>query len=238
MTARRDICEEDGFSMIEVVAAAAIAVVTVLAISSTLVKGMFNSAGHQRQAAAFVIAQREVENVRAIVARYGFDALAMSSQPGSPTSVTLPVNPDNPNDFITGSGTSSAAFRIMESFHDTTRGVATGTPANGERLCVGGTLPCLTAGQVAPLSTNQTSGAVSATVYRYVTRRTEPVCATAGACDGDSRRVIIAVVPTTSGTGELQAKKPVYATVTISNPVPSDEPATPGAGLRIGVNIG
>jgi hypothetical protein len=46
------------------------------------------------------------------------------------------------------------------------------------------------------------------------------------------------VVPTTSGTGELQAKKPVYATVTISNPVPSDEPTTPGAGLRIGVNIG
>ena len=105
-----------------------ISIVALLAVAAMLSKGLFNSSAHQRQAAALAIAQREIEDVRKIVARYGFDALAMTAQPSAPPAGTLPVNPDNPDWFVTGHGTASAAFKVMESFHDTTRGVAAGTP--------------------------------------------------------------------------------------------------------------
>jgi len=238
MSARTSHRGEDGFTLIEVVMAASLAIITVLAIGGTLSKSVFNSIGHQRQAATLSIAQREVEQMRQTVATYGFDALAMSGQPGAPTAGALASNPSNPDDFVTGHGTPSVAYKIMENFHSTGGGVATGTPASGEPLIVGGTVTYPTTGRVTPVTTNVTSGRVAATVYRYVTRRTE-ACATAGGCDGDSRRVVIAVVPTdSSADSELQTKKPFYFTAVINNPVPQDAQAQSGAGLRIGVNIG
>jgi type II secretory pathway pseudopilin PulG len=236
MSARAESRSEDGFTLIEVVMAAALAIITVLAIGGTLSKSVFNSLGHQRQAATLAIAQREVEQIRQTVATYGFDALAMSAQPGSPSAGALATNPGNPDDFVTGSG-STRTFKIMENFHDTSGGVAIGTPSAGEQLIVGGTSSYPTAGRVTPVSTNVTSGSVTATVHRYVTQRIE-ACATAGSCDGDSRRVVIAVVPTDNATTELQTRKPFYFTAVINNPVPLDAQSQSGAGLRIGVNIG
>jgi hypothetical protein len=233
---RAAIAGEGGFSVAEIVIAAAVAIVALLAVAAMLSKGLFNSMGHQRQAAGLTIAQREIEDVRDIVARYGFDALAMASSPGTPPGGTLPANPDDPDAFVTNYGTPSVAFKVMESFHDTTRGVAGGTPADGEPLIIGGTAGYPVAGRVDPVST-ATSGGVTATVHRYVTMRTE-TCLTAGACDGDSRRVVVAVVQQAAGTTELQTRKPVYLTTVIDNPVPKDAAQQPGSGLRIGVNIG
>jgi hypothetical protein len=232
MTARPDVRSQDGFTLIEVVIAAALSIVIVLAIGSTLGKGALNSLGHQRQAAMLTIAQREIENVNQVVAQYGFDALAMSASPGTPTPGALAQNPSDPDDLLNGS-----AYRIMENFHDTTVGVAANTPSAGEPLIVGGTGTYPVAGRLAPTTTGVTSGSVTATVYRYVTRRTE-ACTTASACDGDSRRVVIAVLPTNNPTSELQTSKPFWMTTVVNNPVPQDEPGSPAAGLRIGVNIG
>jgi type II secretory pathway pseudopilin PulG len=235
MSARTRSSAEDGFTLVEVVIAATLSIIAVLAIGGTLSKSVFNSLGHQRQAATLAIAQREVEQIRQIVATYGFDGLALSAQPGSPTAGALASNPDNPDDFVSASGTT---YKIMENFHTTGGGVATGTPAAGEPLIVhtAAAYPA-TPGRVAPLSTGVSSGTVTANVYRYVTQRTE-ACATANACNGDSRRVVIAVVPTGSVTSELQTKKPFYFMTVINNPVPLDSVATPSTGLRIGVTIG
>ncbi len=236
MTAPVDSRSQDGFTIIEVIIAAFLSIVVVLAIGSTLGKGAMNSLGHQRQAATLSIAQREIEKVHQIVAEWGFDAVALSGSPGAPTSGTAVKNPSNPNDHITSHGQSNVAFRILENFHDTTTGVASGTPSAGERMVIGGTADYPTTGRVTPSTTGVTSGSVRATVYRYITRRVE-ACTTSNACDGDSRRVVIAVVPTNNPTTELQTSKPFYLTTVINNPVPPDQ-AGSAAGLRIGVNIG
>lgn len=227
---------ESGYTLIEVMVAMAIGIVLTLGLATTIDKGMLNSLGHQRQASTLSIAQREVEKIRQTVAQYGFDALSMTGQPGAP-GASPPVSPTNPDDFVTGYGTAAVAYKIMESYHNTALGVATGTPAAGEPLVVGGTTTYPTTGRVTPSSSGVSSGSVTATVYRYVTRRVE-ACNTAGACDGDSRRVTIAVVPTNHPTTELQTKGPFYFSAVINNPVPQDELGQPGAGLRIGVNIG
>jgi hypothetical protein len=233
--ARADSRGQDGYTIIEVVVAMAVGIMLVLALSTTIDKGVLNSLGHQRQASTLSIAQREVEKIRQTVAQYGFDALAMSGQPGAPGAGALPTNPTNPDDFITGYGTAAVAFRIMESFHNTTLGVATGTPALGEPLVVGGTGTYPATGRVTPVTTGVTSGNVTATVYRYVTKRTE-ACKTAGTCEGDSRRVTIVVVPTNSPTTSLQTTTPFYFGTVVNNPLPQSTSGTSG-GLRIGVNI-
>jgi type II secretory pathway pseudopilin PulG len=222
---------EDGFTLVEVIIAAAISIVFVLAIAGTVDKGILNSLGHQRQSSTLAIAQGEVEKIRQTVARYGFDTLAMSAQPGAP-GATLPSSPSNPDDLLTGYGTGSVAYRIMENFHDTIGGVAAGTPTLGEPLIVSASL-----GRVVPSTTGVSSGTVTAKVYRYVTRRTE-ACTTAGACDGDSRRVVIAVVPTNNPSSALQTNKPFFFSTVIDNPIPQNVSGNVSGGLRIGVNIG
>lgn len=234
--ALRKIRSERGMTLIEVMVAMAIGITLVLGISTALDNGVLNSLGHQRQASALSIAQREVEKIRQIVSQYGFDAVSLSSLPGAPTAGPLATNPANPDDFQTGYGTGTVAYKVMESYHNTALGVASGTPSTGEPLVVGGTVTYPTTGRVAPKSTGVTSGNVTANVYRYVTKRTE-ACTTAGACDGDSRRVTIAVVPTNDPGTKLQTKGPVYFSFVVDNPVPQDEPGQPGTGLRIGVNI-
>jgi competence protein ComGC len=238
MTRRRHLRAEDGFTLVEVVIAAAIGIVIVLAIANTLDKSILNSLGHQRQAATVTIAQREVEKVRQIVKQYGFDSLAMSGATGAPTAGALAASPTDPDDFVTGYGGASPAFKIMEDYHNTAVGVTTGTPSAGEPLIRGGFGSYTTiTGHVDPSTTGVTSGGVTATVYRYVTRRTE-ACLTASACDGDSRRVTIAVVPTNNPTTELQVTRPFYFSTVFNNPIPKDADGQLGSGLRIGVNIG
>ncbi len=221
---------EDGFTLVEVIIAAAISIVFVLAIAGTVDKGILNSLGHQRQSSTLAIAQGEVEKIRQTVARYGFDTLAMSAQPGAP-GATLPASPSNPDDLLTGTSP-NYALRIMENFHDTAAGVATGTPTLGEPLIVSASL-----GRVVASTAAVSSGTVTAKVYRYVTKRTE-ACTTAGACDGDSRRVVIAVVPTNNPSSALQTNKPFFFSAVIDNPVPQNVAGNAAGGLRIGVNIG
>lgn len=236
MSAPARIRSQDGFTLIEVMVAMVVGIMLVLVLLSTVDKGILNSLGHQRQASTLSIAQNEVEKVRQVVAQYGFDALALSGQPGAPGGGALATSPTNPDDFITNHGTASAAFKVMESYHNTTLGVATGTPASGEPLVIGGSAAYPAAGRVAPVSNSVSSGAVTAKVYRYVTRRTE-ACLTANACDGDSRRVTIVVIATNNPSTELQPTTPFYFSAVINNPVPKDADGQPGSGLRIGVNI-
>lgn len=230
MSVPRQVRAEDGFTLLDVIFAAMVSIVIVLAVSATLGHSVFYSQGHQRQAAVLTIAQREIESVHQVVAQYGFTAVAMSGQPGSPTPGLLASNPDNPDDFVTGSG-ASKSYMVETDFHDTSQGTQATEP-----LVVNTTL-----GRIAPISSNVTSGAFSATVHRYVTVRSAG-CTAAGTTANDCLRVIIAVVPNVTSTvaegTNHQSAKPVYVMTQIDSPVPTDEPGQTGAGLRVGVNIG
>jgi hypothetical protein len=227
---------EDGMGLVEVCIGMVLAIGIAMAIHSTLSKGLLNSAGHQRQVSATAIAENEIESIRRTIAQYGFDALALSAGPAAPTSVTRPNNPTDPNDWITGHGTAAMRFVIPNSFHDWSRGAVAAAPT-GEPMLVNGAT-----GRVSPAATLTTANG-TARVYRYVTQRTETGCITAGTCDGDSRRVVVAVVLDAPGKGagsagarELQPAKPIYFQTTINAPVPKNQPGG-GDGLTIGVSL-
>jgi hypothetical protein len=231
--------EEDGMGLIEVVFGATLAITVLLFVSVLFVKGLRNSVGHERQAAGVAIAQREIEAARQVVARNSFDALALTSAPAdAPAGPPAQAVPANPNAFLVSSG-GALRFLVYNTYKNTGRGLVAGTPAAGEPLILGSSASYPAAGQVAPKST-VSAGGVSATVYRYVTE-TDEACINPPACDGDSRRVTVAVVvdpPNGLATNEeLQLKAPVWASTVVNNPVPSNQPGGQGQGLTIGVSL-
>jgi type II secretory pathway pseudopilin PulG len=230
---------EAGMSMIEVMLGATLAISVLLFLSVLFVKSLRNSVGHERQAAGVAIAQREIEAARQVVARSSFDALALSSAPSDPPAGPPPETvPRHPNAFLVNSS-GTLRFLVYNTYKNTGRGLVAGTPATGERLIVGGTASYPTAGQVAPKSA-VSAGGVTATVYRFVTEAKE-ACVNPPACDGDSRRVVVAVVvdpPNGLSTNdELQLRTPVIASTVIDNPVPKNQAGGQGQGLTVGVNL-
>jgi type II secretory pathway pseudopilin PulG len=204
-----------------------IALIVLGAVVNLIITGTQNSLAHERQADAASVAQDEIEAVRQIVKRYGFDALAMTASPAA-GSGTLATNPSNPNDYVTGS-----SLRIALDYRNSSRGYA--SPST-EPLVIG-PVSGATA-QVNPQQTVTVSSAAGVqttyTIYRYVTQRT-PVCRTT--CGTDDRRVTIAVVHTAVTSSKLQDEsKPVWVSTVITRSVPSNQ-ANSGQGLEIGVNL-
>ena len=220
MTAR----SQAGFTIVEVAVGLLIALAAVAATMVVINSGYNNSLGHQRQADLSAIARKEIEATRAIVRRYGFEALALSGTTGQPGS-SLPENPSNPDDFVQAWSSADPKLRIPVDYHATSKGLLA-----TEDLVIGTvSIP----GRVTPVSTGVSNGKLTATVYRYVSQRTEPTC-TVSSCELDSRRVTIAVVP--SRTVAQDQRGPVYLSTVINNSIPSDV-STGGGGIAIGVNI-
>jgi hypothetical protein len=213
-----------------------------------------SSLASQGQVSRISVLQQQIEKIRDTVSQYGFSALALSSNPAAPSDSPLPKNPADPNDFITGSGTSGEAFLVENNYNDTTAGVVTDTPSTGEPLLapvtgVGG-------GQIAPvqcvdLSTgtpypDPANAACStivpvaadpyATINTYVTQASIAGCNTLlGSCASDVRRVIVAAVlhyPYANARLTLGPTLPTYSTTVMSNPVASNQVAA-ASGLRI-----
>jgi prepilin-type N-terminal cleavage/methylation domain-containing protein len=238
---------EEGFTMIEVMISMLVAsFVTAMALVliNTDTQGSLAS---QRQAQLLSVAQQQIEQIRQMVKQSGFSSLAISGSnasssytpPPDPvfphTSITDPKrDPVSPDDFIQGYTTSSASLLIMETYHDETSGTIAGTPTTGEQL-----LFDAANGKVQPMSTNvSVGGSATATVWRFVTQRTE-TCNTAlsGSCTGDSRRVVVAVrLDNATSSQNIGPNTPIYMTTVVDNPVPSNAPSQ-GNGLRIGVSI-
>jgi type II secretory pathway pseudopilin PulG len=234
----------EGFTMIEVMAALFVALAVIGSLALMLASNDQSSLASQLQVSRLSVLQQQIEKVRNVVSQYGFSALALNAEPSPPTDPSLPNNPTDPNDFITGYGTSSEAFRVENDYNNTSEGLISAAPG-GEPLMDPNT--GVGTGQVAPvqcvdLSTPGSSSSCSAlangtdpyaTVYTYITQTSTVGCKTSTGCSGDARRVIVAVLLHHPGTSKnIGPNTPTYSTVVLTNPLASDYP-TSASGLRI-----
>jgi type II secretory pathway pseudopilin PulG len=248
----------EGFTMIEVMTALFIVLAVISALALVFATNDRSSLSSQLQVSRLSVLQQQVEKVRNVVSQYGFSALALNANPSPPTDSSLPNDPVDPDDFITGYGTSSEAFRVESNYNNTSEGLyqpPNGEPSNGEPLLDPHT--GVGTGQLSPvqcvdLSTPDTPASCSAlasgtdayaTVYTYITQTNAVGCKTGANCTGDARRVIVAVLlhhpgsltvsnGQTTPTQNLGPNTPTYSTVVITNPLASDYP-TSASGLRI-----
>jgi type II secretory pathway pseudopilin PulG len=181
---------EGGFTLIEVIIAAAVAVVVIGASALLFVAGSNGSLSSQRQSELIAVADQQIENIRQLVKTKGFDALAMSGQPaGLPSSISnvaySSTSPVDPNSFVataTGCGGSGGKELLIEANYDNT---SEGVPVNPQSSTAPGVLPwsnctssstqvgepleILSGGFVTPQQNAVTVGSDTATVDTYVT---------------------------------------------------------------------
>jgi prepilin-type N-terminal cleavage/methylation domain-containing protein len=233
-----------GFTMIELLLAIFVLLLVVGALAALFVESNDSSFASQREFSRLSVLQQQIERIRQTVKQYGFSALALTSNPPAPTDATLPADPTDPDDFITGYGTSSEAFRVHANYNNTYEGVIAGTPAGGEPLLVNG-VNGTGGGQVAPVQyADLTTGATSSsppsgdpyvTVYTYVTQTNAVGCnSSLGSCAGDARRVVLAVVlqPALRTT---TPQYPTYSTTIFVNPTASNQPNKPSGLTLLGL---
>lgn len=240
----------DGFTMIEVLAALFVVLVVIGSLALVLATNDSSSLASQLQISRLSVLQQQIEKVRNVVSQYGFSALALNANPSAPTDASLPRDPADPDDFVTGHGTSGEAFLVESNYNNTSEGLisepGTGEPSNGEPLLDPNTGS--SGGQVSPvqcvdLRSPTSSSSCSAlaggtdpyaTVYTYITQTTAVGCKTTTGCTGDARRVIVAALLHHPGSPskDLGPNTPTYSTVVITNPLASDYPSS-ASGLRI-----
>lgn len=201
---------EQGFTLVEVLAAMVLFLVVLVGITFFFASNQDSSYASQREVSQLSVAQGQIENIRQLAKRYGFSALALSSNPATKTDSTLPTNPPDPNDYIVSQGTSSESYEIMSNYNDSTAGVASNTPSTGETLLDPntGTTGQVTQLQYVDLSTGTSylstasvpsTGGVKdpyAVVNTFVTQASTVAGCNAGVgtcASSDTRRVIVAV---------------------------------------------
>jgi type II secretory pathway pseudopilin PulG len=232
---------EDGFSLAELVIAILVMIMGVGALTALFVNNDNSSLAGQREVSQLAVLQQQIENIHQLVKQYGFGALAMSGNPAQPTDATLPGDPTDPNDFVTGWGTSSEAFKVESDYNNTGNGTAAHTPSAGEPLL--DPINGVSGGQVAPvqyadLSNGTTyanlasvpAGDSYATVYSYVMGTTTAGCNSSGlgsSCPAsDVRRVVVAVLLNQPAHRQnVGPNTPTYSTTVVSNPIPTNQPS-------------
>ena len=235
----------DGFTLIEVMAALFVVLTVIAALAVVLASNDSSSLASQLQISRLSVLQQQIEKVRNVVSKYGFGALALNAEPSAPTGSPLPNDPTDPNDFITGYGTSNEAFLVENNYNHTSEGPISDAP-NGEPLLDPNT--GVSGGQVTPVQCVDlaTGGVAScsglaggtdpyATVYTYVTQTSTVSCAPNATCTGDARRVVVAALlhhPGSPGRQNIGPNTPTYSTVVLTNPLASDYPSQ-ASGLRI-----
>jgi hypothetical protein len=217
---------EDGVSLIEVMVAALLVVLVVGASLMAIDVSSGSSLDSQRGTQSSAVAQRELELVRQVP----FDELGLVALPTPAAGTGVApggVSPDNPADpdvYVRP----GATFRVVESHSDRTSPPLPRTPVEGEPLVGGGT--------VVARETVQ-SGAATFDVRRYVTERAA-FCMTPGACDGDSKRitVAVAVVDPLRPLNSVNPQRPVWFSTVINRAVPSAQVAD-GAPLSLDLDV-
>lgn len=198
--------DQAGFTLVEVLAAMLVLILGLGFALDGLHGYVKASLGVQRTSQAASVAEREIETIRALpYASIALTATVTHAASGSPAT---DKNPDNPDYYV-----NSGAFRIAANYHDST---VTPDPVAAE--------PLLTGGTVVHKTTGVAVSGTTATVYRYITQRTENSCLLSlpvGCSSVGSKRITIAVVldriagATDSRTGVL---KPVYLSTVVASP--------------------
>jgi Tfp pilus assembly protein PilW len=240
--------QQQGDTLIEVMAAAIIGIVLVGALTGMFLSGNDQSLAAQRQSQLVAVADQQIENIRQAVKVNGFSALAMSTAPAAGASTTLPFASHtytDPNHFVVSSCGTNGGYTIETNYDNASEGTATVASWSG---CPTGVEPLVVqaGGIVTAQQASVPVGAGTATVDSYVTDTNVGACATptgtscsgsATTFTGDARRVIVAVKfngETGYATGDTA---PVYLSTLFTNPIPSNQP-NGSVGITLGLSIG
>lgn len=195
---------QDGFTLVEVLAAAIVLVVGLLGLFTALDSSSHLNTTVQRQSAVTAQAERAVEAMRALP--YG--SLGLTATPGTSTDTASPAH------WVDG-----GRLEIVRDFNNAASTTLPGTPTAGESFVTGG--------PVDPAAQRFTVGGLSGSLYRYVTWVDESCPLVAGlgglgaaldACPGaqDAKRIVVAaVLDSSAGVGAL---KPVWITTYAADP--------------------
>lgn len=206
MSSRRR--SQDGFTLVEVLAAMLVLVLGLGFALDGLHGYVRASLGTQRTSQGTSLAEREIETIRSQkYASIGLTAAVAHAASGAPAGDENPANPDY---WVNANGT----LRIAASYHDA------GATAAAD---VVSPEPMVTGGTVAHMSTGVAVSGTTATVYRYVTQRTEGSCLLSlpvGCSSIGSKRVTVAVVLDRAPTGGARngVIKPIYLSTVVSDP--------------------
>lgn len=211
---------QDGFTIVEVLVAALLVAIGVIALLGSLDAVSKTNVAAQRHQQALAYGQREIERLRTLDYRteLGLTSFPAASGDGIVAGDPTPNAPKNPNYYVSGTG-----LKIMASYSDKTSGLQAGVSPNPEPL-VGPGEATLTSAQVNPGPQAFTLNGTSGKIYRYVTWRSEhcPASTTSGIanpCDGtkDSKRITIAIVLDAVGNGAGPGK-PIWLSSVVGDP--------------------
>jgi prepilin-type N-terminal cleavage/methylation domain-containing protein len=221
MAARAPRRSEAGFTMIELMIAAALVGTALVAMMASL-----DSAGQltleaQRHEQAISIGQREIEELR-VTPYYQLDLTSKPNHANTGVGVGQPYqdNPRNPNYYVQGNpGTS---FLIKTDYNNLNSPQVAGVPAAGEPF-----VDELAGGTVTSGPEVYTVGETEVSVWRYITWRDvpaldlpDPSCAVVRT-DCDSKRITVAVRPEApEGQGPT---RPIYLSTVVTPPVEGSE---------------
>lgn len=221
MIAARLAREESGFGVVEVLVAAVVLAVGILATVGALDGASKASYGAQRHEQAISLAQREIERIAA----YPFARVELDAAPTA-TSDADPNNPTDPRAYVVAGGN----YLIKRNYNNSAAGAP---PDNADRepfVVDPDADPVADGYSIPAVSLNVPVGAVSATgiqaeatVWRFVTRRKEGCRLTSlplvDLCPGaqGARRVVVAVAFEPVG-GEAASPKPIYLTSLVGDP--------------------
>jgi hypothetical protein len=216
---------ERGFMLIEVMIAAFLAATIVGALALLLAHANDATLGDQRMISAQSVAEQRIEQVREVASSaYGFDAVALSSQPAEGSDAGVPTDPTDPNDFVEHAGTAQAAYLIENNWNGTGEGTVDGGTSYAEDLQVQSTgldpsdPACATTAAIAPVvyadlvtgtfSCTQPATHPYATIFTYITQASVGCntatangftsCTNGSGVPGDARRVIVAALLNTA----------------------------------------
>jgi len=211
---------QDGFTIVEVLVAALLVAIGVVALLGSLDAVSKTNVTAQRHQQALAYGQRELERLRTLDYRteLGLTSFPAASGDGIVAGDPTPKAPKNPNYYVSGT-----ALKIMATYSDKTSGLQAGVSPNPEPL-VGPGEATLTSAQVNPGPESFTLNGTSGKIYRYVTWRSEhcPAATTSGItnpCDGtkDSKRITIAIVLDAVGNGAGPGK-PIWLSSVVGDP--------------------
>lgn len=160
MRGRLPLREERGITMVEVLVAAFIVTMIVIAGTSVFANGEDVSGGTQRESALISVADQQMETIRDEVKTHGFAELAMQSAPVSlpgsiPNRSPFSTLKEDPSAFATaktGCGGSNEELSIEANYDNTAEGIAanpqhpTSNGFDGWSGCDAGTEPLLILG--------------------------------------------------------------------------------------------
>ncbi len=240
-----------GFTLVEVLVAAFLVVVGLVALLAAFDATGRTALAAQRHGQAVSYAQREIERLRTLdydtqlgVTSLPAGAASTGNAAGDPT----PDNPVNPLYYVTGT-----SLKVMANYSNRNSGLQAGISPNPEPL-VGPADPKLTDPRVNPGPEPFVDGPTTGKVYRFVTYRKESCggvsilgVSVANPCsvdalgqpDGkDSKRVTVAVV-LDSLADKAGPSKPVWMSSVVTDPnaaplgVQLPPQANPGSGAAV-----